>query len=169
MERKQLDVPIKDFDSNGYDEVEFISKDEIVIENISEEEVALIEEKELELDLSIAVGSQLLDYFMKRFKDAHGYEYVSDRVRDSVTLDGFRDRYGLDAGPMIKILFDKHNGKLSKADGVITVTAFSRGAKWLQDMLYFDLQEEKKKQVFKNSNEGLMTSNEFRKIFRVAK
>jgi hypothetical protein len=155
MERKNLEVPIKDFDDNGYDDSQYV---------LPESDI----ENPKELDLSIATGSQLLDYFLKRFKEAHGYDYVVDKEYDRSTFDLFRDRYGTDAGHMVRILFDNHNGKLSATDGVITVKAFARGAKWLQDMLYFDLQEEKKKQILDNSVEGLMAADDFIRRFRLA-
>ena len=168
MEIKQLSVPIKDFDQGGYDEVEFISKPNIPIKEKIVSPKILIEENQ-EIDLINATGNQLLKYFLKRFNETHGYEYRPDWPKDTKTLNAFRDRYSVDAGPMIKVLFDKHKGKLSAADGVITVTAFARGSKWIQDMLYCDLQEDKKqKQSFNESTEGLMSSYDFRRVFRLA-
>lgn len=158
MEIKNLEVPIRDFDTSSYDDVEFIPKEPVVVEIVEES-----------VDLCLATERELLDYFRRKFKESHGYEYKIDWLKDTAIFRSFISRYGPDAGPMVRILFENHNGKLNAVDGVITVTAFSKAAKWIQDMLYCDLQEEKKKKVLDNSAEGLITSNDFRKAFNVAK
>jgi hypothetical protein len=172
MEIKQLGGPIKDFDQGGYDGVEFIPK-KVTVNKIALNNKILVnsvvEREKHELDLSIASGSQLLDYFVERFEQSHGYKYVVLRDRDVNIMDNFRDRYGLDAGPMIKILFDNHNGKLDATEGIISPTAFAKGSKWIQDMLYCELQEEKKKTVLDNSSEGLMSADDFIRAFKMAK
>lgn len=165
MERKQLDAPIRDFDTGSYDDVEFIPKSEIKVEEVSSPKVKEVKE-EVELDLTVATGRELLIYFMKRFKESHGYDYKTDWVKEVSILDSFRSRYGPDAGPMVAILFDKHEGKLTS--GIVTVTAFSKGAKWIQDSLYFDLQEKKKAEVVDSNVEGLISSNEFRRTFSLS-
>jgi len=63
---------------------------------------------------------------------------------------------------MIEILFDKYNGVIN--DGVMTVTAFSKGSKWIQDRLYIELQSNRAKNAEpKVSTEGLMKSDDFLK------
>jgi len=168
MDIKQLDVPIKDFDTVGYDEVECIPK-EVVVSKIEVAQELPAQTIADQIDLYAATGNQLLKYFLFRFQEVHGYEYKVDSwPKEIKTLNAFKDRYGVDAGPMIKILFDKHNGKLDATNGVITTTAFSKGAKWIQDMLYFDVKEENKKQSVDNSTEGLMSANDFIRAFRMA-
>jgi hypothetical protein len=165
MERKQLDAPIRDFDTGSYDDVEFIPKSEIKVESPKVEQVEEIKVED-ELDLTVANGRELLIYFMKRFKESHGYDYKTDWVKEVSILESFRSRYGPDAGPMIAILFDKHEGKLTS--GIVTVTAFSKGAKWIQDSLYFELQEKKKAKVVESNVEGLISSNDFRRTFSLS-
>jgi hypothetical protein len=167
MEIIQKDIQLKDFDKGGYDEVEFVPKEKSIVSPAATP-ITVQSVEEREIDLEIATGSQLLEYFVKRFKESHGYEYIVDLDKDKNTFNLFRDRYGRNAGLMVKILFDKYNGKLSVADGVVTTTAFSRGSKWIQDKLYCDLQEQEKYSV-NNSIEGLMSSSDFRKMFNMAK
>lgn len=168
MERKQLDGPLRDFDTGNYNDVEFIPKEVTpkLVEETVEETVVEKPQKEVVVDLPTATGRELLLYFMKRFKESHGYDYKTDWVKEVAILDSFRSRYGPDAGPMVAILFDKHQGKLTS--GIVTVTAFSKGAKWIQDSLYIDLQEAKKVERVENNVEGLMSSSDFRRTFNVA-
>jgi len=56
-------------------------------------------------------------------------------------------------------LFDKHKGKIN--DQVMTLTAFSKGSKWIQDTLYIELQQDKIKEEKRPSSEGLMSSGLF--------
>ena len=175
MERKQLEAPIKDFDTGGYSDVEFISREEIEKEIPKENTITTLQEMldsdiDIELpDVPLIGGTKLLKYFKERFYEAHGYEYLSDEERDINIFEDFKSRCGTNAVPMIKILFDNHQGKLSAVDGAITPSAFKRTAKWIQDILYLELQEEKKRKIVDNSTEGLMTSDEFLRILRVAK
>jgi hypothetical protein len=161
MEAKRLEVPIKDFDTSGYDDFEIVPKNEAVKEEKPSE-------KENEIDLVLADGGDLLRYFIKRFKEVHGYDYKVDINKEKNIFENFKARYGPDAGQMIRILFDKHQGKLEQINGIVTATAFTKNSKWIQDMLYCELQEEKKSETVENSTEGLMTSNEFRQAFRLA-
>jgi hypothetical protein len=49
-------------------------------------------------------------------------------------------------------------------DGIMTVTAFSKGSKWIQDRLYIELQQcRAKENEPKVNSEGLMGSNDFLK------
>jgi len=141
---------IKDFDNDNYDEVVEVK----VPESASDATI--------KIDLVIADGRQLLTYFIARFKQAHGYDYVSEWVKELSVMKSFKERYGNDAGPMIEILFDKYNGIIN--DGVMTVTAFSKGSKWIQDRLYIELQNSRNKaNEPKVNSEGLMGSNDFLK------
>ena len=165
MERKQLDVPIRDFDTGGYGEVEFILKADIVEETV--EEVA-IDTQEVEVSDDPQNGYEMLLYFCKRFSEVHGYEYVPMWDKDIKTFDDFKIRYDEYAVPMIKMLFDTKNGKLDIVDGPVTPTAFSKNAKWIQDKLYISVQEETKSSE-DTSTEGMITGSEFRKLFSMAK
>jgi len=153
VEEKSFDGPLGNYDDDDYDAVvvlpEVTSKEELVNE----------------LDLTRADARQLLLYFCSRFKEAHGYEYNVDWVKESSILKSFRERYGVDAGPMIKVLFDKRKGKVN--DQVMTITAFSKGSKWIQDTLYIELQQDKIKEENRPSSEGLMNTDDFLKRFAV--
>ena len=140
---KKLDVPIRDYDSDNYDE-------EIVVEV---KEPGPWDDTE---------PKDLLNYFTRRFKEVHGYEYVVSWVKELAIMKAFQERYQQDAGPMIELLFDKYAGSLNGS--VMTVTAFSRGSKWIQDRLYIELQQSKVKEETVKV-EGLMDSSDFfRKI-----
>jgi len=151
---KHLEVPIKDFDNDSYDEVVE------VVEPVRASEVTVA------IDLVSADAKGLLTYFIARFKEAHGYDYISEWVKELSIMKSYKDRYGPDAGPMIEILFDKYAGVIN--GGVMTVTAFSKGSKWIQDRLYIELQScRAKAQEPKINVEGLMNSNDFLNRFSV--
>jgi len=177
MEIKQLEVELRDFDTNDYS-VEFIDKESAKSKPIEsllkKEEPTKLQEvinsdiESCNTEIPLVDGYKLQQYFLKRFKEVHGYEFVSADNSDIQIFDDFKNRYGDDAGPMIKILFDKHQGKLKSVDGVITINAFKKNAKWIQDMLYCELQEDKKNNNVDNSTEGLMSSHDFIRFFSVA-
>jgi len=140
---------IRDFDNDSYDEVVEVKQE-------------VRPSQTQELDLVNADARALLMYFISRFKQAHGYDYVSEWAKEHSVMKSFKERYGNDAGPMIEILFDKYNGIIN--DGVMTVTAFSKGSKWIQDRLYIELQNSRAKAAEpKISTEGLMKSDDFLK------
>jgi len=146
---KKLEVPIKDFDDDSYDEVV-----EVKVEEVS---------KRPELNLEEADAKDLLFYFQTRFKEVHGYEYIISWVKEIGILRSFKERYGKDAGPMIDLLFTKYKGEIN--GGIMTITAFSKGSKWIQDKLYIELQQSRVV-VETVKVEGLMDSDDFlRRIF----
>jgi len=153
MEEKSFDGPLGDYDDNSYDEV--------VVVQAPESKEDLVKE----LDLTRADARQLLLYFCSRFKETQGYEYNVDWVKETSILKSFRERYGIDDGPMIEVLFNKHKGKINEQ--VMTITAFSKGSKWIQDTLYIDLQQNKIKEENRPSSEGLMSTDDFLKRFAV--
>ena len=153
VEEKSFDgVPVN-YDVDDYDDVI-----EVQVATSKEELVA-------EIDLSSASPRDLLLYFSNRYKETHGFEYVVEWVKEVAILKSFKDRYGVDAGPMIAHLFDKHKGSINGQ--VMTITAFSKGSKWIQDTLYIELQQNKIKEENKPSSEGLMDTDEFLKRFAV--
>jgi len=153
MEEKSFDGPLANYDDDSYDEV------------IEVQQAATKEDLVKELDLSRADARDLLLYFCSRFKETQGYEYNVEWVKETSILKSFRERYGADAGYMIKLLFDKHKGKIN--DQVMTLTAFSKGSKWIQDTLYIELQQDKIKEENRPSSEGLMSTDDFLKRFAV--
>ena len=152
-EKKKIDGEPVCYDNDSYDEVV-----EVKVAESREELIAGI-------DLVNATPRELLIYFADRFKEVHGYAYNVEWVKESAIFKSFSERYGVDAGPMIAILFDNHKGKLN--DLVMTATAFSKGSKWIQDTLYIELQQQKQKQENRNSTEGLMNTNDFIERFAV--
>ena len=153
MEEKKFDGPLADYDDDSYDEF-------VVVEPAASKE-----ELVKELDLTKADARELLLYFCSRFKETQGYEYNVDWVKETSILKSFKERYGIDAGHMIRILFDKHKGKIN--DQVMTLTAFSKGSKWIQDTLYIELQQDKIKEENRPSSEGLMSTDVFLARFNV--
>jgi len=153
MEKKTVEGEIYDFDLDDYDTV--------VTEVKPETKQELVEG----IDLVTADPRQLLTYFAERFKEVHGYAYNIEWVKEVAILKSFMERYRLDAGPMVALLFDKYRGVIN--GGVMTVTAFSKGSKWIQDLLYIDLQQTRIKQENKPSTEGLMGTDEFLQRFSV--
>jgi len=153
IEKKSFDGPLANYDDNSYDET------------IEVPEVASKNDMVAEIDLAIASPRDLLLYFASRYKEVHGFDYVIEWVKEVAILKSYSERYGIDAGPMIQILFDKHKGKIN--DQVMTITAFSKGSKWIQDTLYIELQQDKIKEENRTSTEGLMSTDDFLKRFAV--
>jgi hypothetical protein len=153
MEKKSFDGDPTNYDDDSYDDVV-----EVKVVESREELVANI-------DLTKATPRELLIYFADRFKETHGYSYNVEWVKESAIFKSFLDRYGVDAGPMVALLFDNHKGKLN--DLVMTATAFSKGSKWIQDTLYIELQQQKQKEQNRNSTEGLMSTDDFIERFAV--
>jgi hypothetical protein len=152
-EKKSFDGPLANYDEDDYD---------AVIETpVVESKKDLVEE----LDLEKADARQLLIYFASRYKEVHGFDYVVEWVKEIAILKSFKERYGVDAGPMIAILFDKNKGKIN--DAVVTITAFSKGSKWMQDILHIEVQQNKIKEENKQSTEGLLNTDEFIKRFAI--
>ena len=148
---KKLELPIRDYDNDSYDEVIEVPTTEA--------------RPALEIDLAGASPKELLVYFAARFKEVHGYEYVIEWVKEIAVFKSFKERYGVDAGPMVALLFDKYRGVVN--DGVMTVTAFSKGSKWIQDKLYVELRETKLREENRPSTQGLMSTDDFLKRFTV--
>lgn len=152
-EKKSFDGPFINYDEDDYDTV--------IETQVVESKRELVEE----VDLVKADARQLLLYFASRYKEIHGFDYVVDWVKDIAILKAFKERYGVDAGPMIRILFDQNKGKIN--DAVMTITAFSKGSKWIQDILHIEVQQNKLKEENKQSAEGLLNTDEFIKRFAI--
>ena len=117
-------------------------------------------EDRMGLDLATADGRQLLLYFANRFQESHGYEYHLMVTKERAIMTSFKERYGPDAGPMVALLFDEYQGWWEGQ--VATITAFTQGAKWIQDILYTTLQEKRKTEVEATEVSGrLENSSEF--------
>lgn len=145
-EEKISSEPLENFDDDDYD---------AVIEVIHESKSELVND----IDLVNASPRELLIYFADSFKRIHGYEYNIEWVKEVTILKSFKERYGINAGPMIALLFDKHKGKIN--DMVMTITAFAKGSKWIQDTLYIDLQQSIIKKEKATSSEGLLGAHDF--------
>ena len=149
---KSFDEPVRDYDNDSYDEVVIVKANE--------------KSSQQEIDLVNATPKELLVYFANRFKETQGFEYNVEWVKEMAIFKSFKERYGDDAGPMISLLFDKYNCVIN--GDVMTATAFTQGAKWIQDKLYIEL----KKDIIRENTpgpdtEGLMHTNEFLKRFAI--
>lgn len=149
VEKKSLEVPVQDYDNDSYDEVVEVKEPTGSIP---------------EVNLFEAEAKELLLYFARRFKETQGFEYNIEWIKEIAVLKSFKERYQQDAGPMIELLFAKYNGVINGQ--VMTVTAFSKGSKWIQDKLYIELNQDKiKEQEAPINVEGLMDSNDFLQRF----
>ena len=149
VSEKKLEVPVKDFDNDSYDDVVEVKEETPGVP---------------ELDLHEANPRDLLLYFARRFKETQGFDYNVEWVKEMATLKSFKERYGRDAGPMMALLFDKYRGVINGS--VMTVSAFSKGSKWIQDKLYIELNQDKiKEQEAPVNVEGLMDSDDFLQRF----
>jgi len=147
--KKTVDGPLQDFDNDSYDEVVEVPEADKKPSNT-------------EIDLVKAEPKELLIYFANRFKETQGFDYNVEWVKEIAIFKSYKERYGDDAGPMVALLFDKYNCTLNGQ--VMTVTAFSKGSKWIQDKLYIELRQDIIKENEPKPNlEGLMDSNDFLK------
>ena len=153
VSEKTFDVAPGDYDGDSYDDYEEVSQPESIQNLVTE------------VSLDAPTAKELLLYFANRYKEAHGFEYVVEWVKEVTIFKSFIERYGADAGPMVQLLFDKHAGKLDNM--VLTVTAFTKGSKWIQDKLYIELQQNRIKQENKPSSEGIMATDEFFSRFAI--
>ena len=153
VEEKSFNGNPVNYDVDSYDDV------------VEVQQVESKQEMLAEINLASAAPREMLLYFSNRYKEIHGFEYVVEWVKEVAILKSFKERYGADAGPMIAHLFDKHKGVINGQ--VMTVTAFSKGSKWIQDTLYIELQQNKIKEENKPSSEGLMDTDDFLKRFVV--
>jgi len=152
-EKKKIDGNPINYDDDSYDEA------------VEVNQVQSKEELLNSIDLVNVTPRELLLYFADRFKEVHGYAYNVDWIKEASIFKSFKERYGVDAGPMVAVLFDCHKGKIN--DQVMTITAFSKGSKWIQDTLYIELQQNKLKKENRNSTEGLMNTDDFIKRFTI--
>ena len=149
---KKFDEPVRDYDNDSYDEVVVVEANE--------------KSSQQEVDLVSATPKELLIYFANRFKETQGFEYNIEWIKEMAIFKSFKERYGEDAGPMLALLFDKYKCVIN--GDVLTATAFTQGAKWIQDKLYIEL----KKDIIRENTpgpdtEGLMHTNEFLKRFAI--
>ena len=149
---KKFDEPVRDYDNDSYDEVVVVEANE--------------KSSQQEVDLVSATPKELLIYFANRFKETQGFEYNIEWIKEMAIFNSFKESYGEDAGPMIALLFDKYKCVIN--GDVLTATAFTQGAKWIQDKLYIEL----KKDIIRENTpgpdtEGLMHTNEFFERFAI--
>lgn len=85
----------------------------------------------------------LLIHFTKRFEETHNIPYIIEWDKETSYFKGFMSRYGIDSYEIVNILFDKFKGNIN--GNIITATGFSKGAKWIQDILFNALWEERNK------------------------
>ena len=148
--KKSFEEPIRDYDNDSYEEIIEVKTFE--------------KQPQKEIDLVSATPKELLIYFANRFKETQGFEYNVEWVKEMAIFKSFKERYGEEAGPMVALLFNKYNCVIN--GDVMTATAFTQGAKWIQDKLYIEL----KKDIIREntpgpSTEGLMHTNEFLERF----
>lgn len=117
-------------------------------------------------DWAEATNEQLLNYFINKYERTHGYPYRVE-AKDRATIQSFHRRYEEYAGPIIKQLFDEHDGEMGGE--IQSTSCFSKGSKWIQDILYTEVQERRKderaKQKRRSERGGFMSGKEFIDMF----
>ncbi len=123
-----------------------MSEEKIFASNVSNVEVDYDQTVEVkasepvdESSLYAMDAKALTRYFMTRFEEAHGYNYRPDWIKETAIMKSFKLRYGPDAGLIIKSLFDDFSGKWNEQ--IVSMSVFSKGSKWIQDQLYFKVQQ----------------------------
>lgn len=115
--------------------------------------------KEVSVDLRVMDSKALLMYFLQRFREVHGFQYRTDWAKEMAIMRSFKERYGPDAGLIIRCLFDDFKGKWG--DQVASVTVFSKGSKWIQDQIYFRVTEQANKKQTPSVEGEMLNSDDF--------
>jgi len=122
--------------------------DKLVNIDVDYDQVVVVKVEEVEksdqVDIRSLDSKALLMFFLKRFREVHGYQYKSEWVKELAIMRSFVKRYGPEAGLIVESLFDDYGGKWRGQP--ISVTVFSSGSKWIQDKVYFYVKEKAEKQ-----------------------
>lgn len=109
--------------------------------------------------LDLTNPRDLLVHFCKRFEETHNIPYVIEWDKETSYFKGFISRYGVDAPEIVDVLFDKFKGNIN--GNIITATGFSKGAKWIQDILFNALWEERNKKNKPSTATGTLDGEDF--------
>jgi hypothetical protein len=109
--------------------------------------------------LDLTKPRDLLIRFSNRFEETHNIPYVIEWDRETSYFKGFIARYGIEAPGIVDILFDKFKGSINGT--IITATGFSKGAKWIQDILFNALWEERNKKNKPSTATGTLNGEDF--------
>jgi hypothetical protein len=112
-----------------------------------------------ERKLDLTKPRDLLVYFAKRFEETHNIPYIIEWDKETSCIKGFMNRYGVDAPEIIDVLFDKFKGNIN--GNIITATGFSKGAKWIQDILFNALWEDRNKKNKPSTATGTLDGEDF--------
>jgi hypothetical protein len=112
-----------------------------------------------ERKLDLTKPRDLLVYFAKRFEEIHNIPYIIEWDKETSFFKGFMARYGVEASGMVDVLFDKFKGNIN--GNIITATGFSKGAKWIQDILFNALWEERNKKNKTSTATGTLDGADF--------
>ena len=109
--------------------------------------------------LDLTNPRDLLVHFCKRFEETHNIPYIIEWDKETSYFKGFISRYGVDASEIVDVLFDKFKGNIN--GNIITATGFSKGAKWIQDILFNALWEERNKKNKPSTATGTLDGEDF--------
>jgi hypothetical protein len=129
------------------------------LQNNDEEklESPTVEKNQRKLDLTNP--RDLLVYFTQRFEATHNIPYVIEWDKETSYFKGFIARYGVDASGIVDVLFDKFKGNIN--GNIITATGFAKGSKWIQDILFNALWEERNKKNKPQMATGTLNGEDF--------
>jgi hypothetical protein len=129
------------------------------IESKTESKKEVVPDATEEGTLYMVEARDLLQFFMRRFYEVHGYQYKADWIKESAIMKSFKLRYGPDAGLIVKSLFDDYGGKWNEQ--VVGVTVFAKGSKWIQDQIYFRLQKTRQMRKVATKQGEMLSSGDF--------
>jgi hypothetical protein len=109
--------------------------------------------------LDLTNPRDLLVYFTNRFEETHNIPYVIEWDKETSYFKGFMARYGVDAPAIVDVLFDKFKGNIN--GNIITATGFAKGSKWIQDILFNALWEERNKKNKPSTATGTLNGEDF--------
>lgn len=111
--------------------------------------------KRLGVSFSDGNETDLVKYFLGKFKKEFGYNYPLDKKGKGLAFN-FYKKYGQDSFLIIKVLFDNYGGKWNNQ--VQGTSLFANNASWIVDQLYHEAQELKK--IGEQSSEKQATNSD---------
>ena len=109
--------------------------------------------------------NQLISYFEIRFEQQFGYPYKARPFKDFSIMKALIHRYGEDAGPMVRLLFDDQAGMWREKRVPASILMFSDSYREITERLYGALKT-KSQNAIEPEDESEPEEDEYVKVLR---